>query len=88
MELLAFPFQQRPCPNCASPVDSAIVDARDPDNRGTSFVFYDCARCGRLVYRIVRFNIANPNGNNSLLVEREESEKQIEAVIRATLGAP
>lgn len=88
MELLAFPFQQRRCPNCASLADSAIVDARDPDSRGTSFVFYDCALCGQLVYRILRFNIANPDGENSLLVERVESEEELRAVIRGAVGAP
>jgi formate dehydrogenase maturation protein FdhE len=88
MELLAFPFQQRRCPNCASPADSSVVDARNPDSRGTSFVFYDCAVCGQLVYRILRFDIANPDGDNDLLVERVESKEEVEAVIRATLGAP
>jgi hypothetical protein len=88
MELLAFPFQQRRCPNCASLTEGAIVDARDPDSRGTSFVFYDCALCGQLVYRILRFDIANPNADNSLLVERVESEEEIKAVIRAAIGAP
>jgi hypothetical protein len=88
MELLAFPLQQRRCPNCASPTDSAIVDAKDPDSSGTSFVFYDCALCGQLVYRILRFDIANPDGDNSLLVERVESEEETKAVIRAVIGAP
>lgn len=88
MELLPFPFQQRRCPNCASLADSAIVDARDPDSRGTSFVFYDCAVCGQLVYRILRFEIASADGDNSLLVERVESEEEIGAVIRAAVGAP
>jgi hypothetical protein len=65
-----------------------VVDARNPDSRGTSFVFYDCAVCGQLVYRILQFDMANPDGDNSLLVERVESKEEIEAVIRATLGAP
>jgi hypothetical protein len=30
MELVAFPFQKRPCPKCAALMDSAIVDTRDP----------------------------------------------------------
>jgi hypothetical protein len=88
MDLAAFPFQRRPCAKCASPADSAIVDARDPDNRGTSFVFYDCAICGRLVYRILQFDIANAKGNNSLMVEEVDSELLVDAVIRATIGAP
>lgn len=88
MELLAFPFQQRRCPNCASPTDSAIVDARDPGSRGTSFVFFDCALCGQLVYRILRFEIASTDGENSLLVEQVESEEETRAVIRAAVGAP
>jgi hypothetical protein len=88
MELLAFPFQQRRRTICASLTDSAIMDARDPDSHGTSFVFYDCALCGQLVYRILQFYIANPDGDYRLLVERVESEEEIKAVIRATVGAP
>ena len=88
MDLLAFPFQQRPCPKCASPVDSAIVDARDPGSRGTSFVFYDCVACGQLVYRILQFDIATSNRDNSLLLEQLDSDEQIAEVIRASVGAP
>jgi hypothetical protein len=88
MDLVAFPFQKRPCPKCASLIDSAIVDARNPDNRGTSFVFYDCAICGQLVYRILRFDIAKPLENNRLLLELVETREEIEAVCRAAIGSP
>ena len=88
MELTAFPFQKRPCPKCASLMDSAIVDARNPDNHGTSFVFYDCSICGQLVYRILRFDIAKPLENNRLLVELVETQGEIEAVRRAVIGSP
>jgi len=88
MDLLAFPFQQRPCPKCASPVDSAIIDARDPGSRGTTFVLYDCVACGKLVYRILQFDIATSNTDNSLLLEEVESDEQIAEVIRASVSAP
>jgi hypothetical protein len=88
MELLAFPFQKRPCPSCASLIDSAIVDARDPHHCSTSFVFYDCAICGQLVYRVLSFDIANPLENNRLLVELVETREEIEAVTRAVVGSP
>jgi hypothetical protein len=88
MELVAFPFQERPCPKCASMIDSAIVDARNPDDRGTSYIFYDCPVCGQLVYRILRFDIAKPLENNRLLVELVEKREEIEAVRRAVIGSP
>lgn len=88
MELVPFPFQKRPCPKCASLIDSAVVDARNPDHRGTSFVFYDCGICGQLVYRILRFDIAKPLENNRLLVELVETQEEIEAVSRAVIGSP
>jgi len=88
MDLLAFPFQQRTCPKCASTVDSAIIDARDPGSRGTTFVLYDCVACGKLVYRILQFDIATSNTDNSLLLEEVESDAQIVEVIRASIGAP
>lgn len=88
MDLLAFPFQQRPCPKCASPVDSAIIDARDPGSRSTSFVIYDCVACGQLVYRILQFDIATSTKDNGLLIEEVESHEQIAEVIRASVGAP
>jgi hypothetical protein len=88
MDLVAFPFQQRPCPNCASLADSAILDARDPRSHGTSFVFYDCVACGQLVYRILQFDMANSTMDNSLLLEPVESDEQIAEVIRASVGAP
>jgi hypothetical protein len=64
------------------------VDAKDPDSSGTSFVFYDRALCGQLVYGILRFDMAKADGDNSLSVERVESEEEIDAVIRAAMGAP
>ena len=88
MDLLAFPFQQRPCPKCASPVDSAIIDARDPGSPSTSFVIYDCVACRQLVYRILQFDIATSNKDNGLLIEDVESDEQIAEVIRASVGAP
>ena len=88
MDLLAFPFQQRPCPKCASPVDSAIIDARDPGSRGITFALYDCVACGKLVYRILQFDIATSNTDNSLLLEEVESDEQVVEVIRASVGAP
>lgn len=88
MDLVSFPFQKRPCPQCASLIDSAIVDARNPNHRGRSFVFYDCAICGQLVYRILRFDIAKPLENNRLMVELAETQEEIEAVSRAVRGSP
>jgi hypothetical protein len=40
------------------------------------------------VYRILQFDIATSNTDNSLLLEEVESDEQIVEVIRASVGAP
>lgn len=86
MGFKVFPFQKRPCPNCASQVSSTVV--YDDSNRDKGYTFHDCAKCGHLVSRIVGYDKANPNGNNYVATEAVTSQPEIGAVIRAALRVP
>jgi hypothetical protein len=79
----AFPYQQRPCPSCASPVPSTVVYSLEGAARGVNFTVHECAICGTSVHRIIGFDIANPNGNNHVLTEPVASQAEIEAVCQA-----
>lgn len=78
-----FPYQQRPCPRCSSPVPSTVVYSLEVPARGVNYTVHECAICGSAVHRIVGFDIASPSGKNELIVEPVESQKIIEEVCQA-----
>ena len=83
MKYGVFPYQQRPCPLCSSPVPSTVVYSLVGAARGVNFTVHECAICGTSINRIVGLDIANPNGNNHLIVEPVASEEEIEAICQA-----
>jgi hypothetical protein len=83
MKYRAFPYRQRPCPKCASPVPSAVVYSLEGRTRGVNFTVHECAICGTFVDRIVGHDIGSLNGKDQLIVEPVESQEEIEAVCQA-----
>ena len=83
MRYNAFPYQNRPCHLCGSPVPSTVVYSLDGDARGVNYTVHECAICGTFVHRIIGCNIGSPNMASELIVEPVESEREKEAVCQA-----
>jgi len=79
----AFPYQDRRCHLCKSPVPSTVVYSLDGDARGVNYTVHECAICGTFVHRIVGCNIGSPNFASELKVEPVEFKAVIEAVRQA-----